>query len=153
MKIHFINCCWFLVSKTSEGPCQWTESWILYRGWCWCWERKTSEYISFLYNFTLLSRWAVTLFHAHKSTCLVFILKPCDITCVFHCLQTMWNHSRIGIIIILLWHFINLWSVGTGVQKNIHGWSYNLEKVLILLVILKSPWIRFKFLKSTWFLY
>ena len=59
MKIHFLNCCWFLVSKTSDGPCQWTESWILYRGWCWCWKRKTSEYIWFLYNFMLLSQWTV----------------------------------------------------------------------------------------------
>ena len=29
-------------------------------------------------------------FHDCKSTCLVFILKPCDITCVFHCL----NHVK-----------------------------------------------------------
>ena len=33
-----------------------------------------------------------------------------------------------------------------------HG-SYNLERSWILLVVLKSRWIRFRSLKSTWFLY
>ena len=48
--------------------------------------------------------WGANLphFHACKSTCLVFILKPCDITCVFHCLQTMWNHSRFGVAMALI---------------------------------------------------
>ena len=36
---------WYLVSETSDDPCQWTKGRLLYRRWCWCWQRKTGNHL------------------------------------------------------------------------------------------------------------
>ena len=85
----------------------------------------------------------------------------------FH-FKTMWYHLCFPLPqpcettqdLELLWHFINLWSLGrvwqlVWVAKE-HTWLIVQPwKVLnsTTTVILKSPWIWFRSLKSTWFLY
>ena len=84
----------------------------------------------------------------------------------FH-FKTMWYHWCFPLPqpcettqdLELLWHFINLWSLGRVwqlVQACKRTWLIVQPwKVLnsTTTVILKSPWIWFRSLKSTWFLY
>ena len=102
--------------------------------------------------------WVANLPHFHdcKSTCLVFILKPCDITGVFHCLNhvkplKIW--SCYGILLIFD-HLVGFDSWYKRAKE--HTWLIVQPwKVLnsTTTVVLKSPWIWFRSLKSTWFLY
>ena len=45
MKCIVYHSYWYLVSETSDDPCQWTKGRLLYRRWCWCWQRKTGNHL------------------------------------------------------------------------------------------------------------